>query len=260
MPGKLGSEGGDDESLGVPPHAPLPAYYDRNDLRQTFLNQLFNRTANHYRSIDRATGFGSGVWWRKRSLREAGLSSGMRVLDVGCGPGLVTQCAIAIVGSTGRVVGLDPSTGMLREAGRAGCRDLVRAVGERLPFPDASFDFLSMGYALRHVSDLSLAFAEYLRVLRPGGIALILEISRPRSAVLLALARFYIKTVLGVAFATATGKQDMRMLMSYWWDTTEQSVSAETILAAMRDAGFGNCELKESLSGLLRDYRAAKAR
>jgi demethylmenaquinone methyltransferase/2-methoxy-6-polyprenyl-1,4-benzoquinol methylase len=148
--------------------------------------------------------------------------------------------------------------GMLCEARKVGGVKLIRAVGECLPFADASFDFLSMGYALRHVSDLKNAFDEYLRVLKPGGVALILEISRPRSAVLLALVRFYIKTVLGVAFAKATGNQDMRTLMAYWWDTTEQCVSPETIIAAMQDAGFVRCELKELFSGLIRDYRAAK--
>ncbi len=148
--------------------------------------------------------------------------------------------------------------GMLCEARKVDRIGLIQAVGECLPFADASFDFLSMGYALRHVSDLKNAFDEYLRVLRPGGVVLILEISRPRSAVLLALARFYIKTVLGVAFTKATGNQDMRTLMAYWWDTTEQCVLPERIIAAMQDAGFVRCELKEVFSGLIRDYRAAK--
>ena len=99
---------------------------------------------------------------------------------------LTTQCALGLVGSTGYVVGLDPSAGMLHEARKGPCRNLIQGVGEELPFPDASFDFLSMGYALRHVSDLHVAFREYRRVLRPGGIVLLLEVSRPRSAALLA--------------------------------------------------------------------------
>jgi len=148
---------------------------------------------------------------------------------------------------------------MLREARKAPCRNLVQAIGEELPFPDGTFDFLSMGYALRHVSDLRVAFREYRRVLRPGGVILLLEISRPRSTTLLTVLRFYIRTVMGVAFARATGNQDMRTLMRYWWDTTEHCVAPETILTALRDVGLVQVGLTEVFSGLIRDYRAVRA-
>jgi len=246
-------------AVHVPPHPALRDYYAASESRQGFLNELFNRTAYQYRAIDKVVAFGSGLWHRRRALHSAGLGPGMKVLDVACGPGLTTQCAIGLVGSTGYVVGLDPSSGMLHEAQKGPCRNLIQGVGEQLPFPDASFDFLSMGYALRHVSDLRVAFREYRRVLKPGGIVLLLEISRPRSPALLALSRFYIKTVMGVAFATATGNRDMRTLMRYWWDTTESCVAPETILSALGDVGFAECALREQFSGLIRDYRAVKA-
>lgn len=242
----------------IAPHPPLPGFYGGLEARQGFLNDLFNRTAYQYRNIDRATGFGSGLWYRKRALYLAGLRSGMKVLDVACGPGLVAQGALSLVGPSGSVVGLDPSIGMLREAQKGPCRNLVRGVGESLPFPDGYFDFLSMGYALRHVPDLRRAFAEYRRVLKPGGIVLLLEISRPRSSLLLLLSRFYIKTVLGIVFAAGTGNQDMKKLMAYWWETTEQCVSPETIVEALHESGFTECHVTEWFSGLLRDYRAVK--
>ena len=242
----------------IAPHPPLQRYYAGSEARQGFLNQLFDLTAYQYRNIDKATGLGSGLWYRRKALQRAGLKAGMSVLDVACGPGLVTQCALDLVGPSGGVIGLDPSIGMLREAQKGPCRTLVRGVGERLPFPDDSFDFLSMGYALRHVPDLLAAFAEYRRVLKPGGIVLLLEISRPRSPALLKLSRFYIKTVLGGLFAAATGNRDMRTLMGYWWDTTEQCVPPDQILQAMRTTGFADCTLQEFASGLLRDYRAVK--
>jgi demethylmenaquinone methyltransferase / 2-methoxy-6-polyprenyl-1,4-benzoquinol methylase len=108
------------------------------------------------------------------------------------------------------------------------------------------------------VADLRVAFREYRRVLRPGGIILLLEISRPRSVILQSLSRFYVKTVLGIAFTAATGNQDMRTLMRYWWDTTERCVAPEAILSALADVGFTECELREQFSGLLRNYRAVK--
>ena len=242
----------------VPPHPPLRRYYSEDEERQAFLNELFNRTAYQYRNIDKATGFGSGLWYRRKALREAGLKAGMHMLDVACGPALVAQCARDVVGPFGRVIGLDPSIGMLREAQKGPCRNLVRGIGEQLPFPDRSFDFLSMGYAMRHVSDLKTAFSEYRRVLKPGGIVLLLDICRPRSLLLLSLSRFYIKTVMGIAFAASTGNREMKTLMAYWWDTTEYCVPPETILGALQEVGLTDCSLHELFNGLLRDYRAIR--
>ena len=245
--------------VSIPPHPALPRYYSEIEARQGFLNELFNRTAYQYRNIDKATGFGSGIRHRRKALLEGGLKPGMRMLDVACGPALMTQCARDIVGPSGSVIGLDPSIGMLREAQKGSCDQLIRGVGERLPFPDATFDFLSMGYALRHVSDLRAAFLEYRRVLRPGGIVLLLDICRPRSSLVLSLSRFYIKTVLGIIFAASTGNRDMKTLMEYWWDTTEYCVSSETILGTLTAVGFADCSSHELFNGLLRDYRAVKA-
>jgi demethylmenaquinone methyltransferase/2-methoxy-6-polyprenyl-1,4-benzoquinol methylase len=237
----------------------LREHHETSEFRQGFLNDLFDRTAYRYRALDKAIGFGSGLWYRRKVLRDAGLRPGMKVLDVACGPGLTTQCALGLVGSTGYVIGLDPSTGMLHEAQKGSCRKLIQGIGERLPFLDASFDFLSMGYALRHVSDLRVAFREYHRVLKPGGIVLLLEVSRPRSAALLSVSRFYIKTAMGAAFATVTGNQDMRTLMRYWWDTIEHCVTPDVILSALGEVGFAQCGVREQFSGLLRNYRAVKA-
>ena len=249
---------GQRSSVPLAPHPPLHQYYREDEARQRFLNGLFNRTASQYRNVDKATGLGAGMWYRRRALRQAGLVSGMHVLDVACGPGLVAQCAHGIVGPFGLVIGLDPSIGMLREARKGPCGKLVIGIGERLPFAGSKFDFLSMGYALRHLSDLRMAFAEYRRVLKPGGIVLLLDICRPRSPLLLSLSRFYIKTVLGIAFSASTGNRDMKTLMDYWWDTTESCVQPGTVVDALIDAGFSECSQHEMFSGLLRDYRAVR--
>jgi len=252
--------GGQRPLVPLAPHPPLHGYYGDGEGRQRFLNNLFDRTAYQYRNIDKATGLGFGIWYRRRALELSGLSQGMCVLDVACGPALVAQCARDIVGASGVVVGLDPSIGMLREARKGPCRTLVIGVGERLPFPDASFDFLSMGYALRHVSDLRAAFSEYYRVLKPGGVVLLLEICRPRSPLLISLSRFYIKTVLGIVFSASTRNRDMKTLMDYWWDTTETCVQPDAIVGALKDAGFSDCSEEQWFGGLLRDYRALKLR
>ncbi|HEV3141855.1 MAG TPA: class I SAM-dependent methyltransferase, partial [Vicinamibacterales bacterium] len=163
---------------------PLPAetrYWTRTDERQRVVNAMFDRSAEHYDRACHLMSFGSGQRYRHDALERAGLRPGMRVLDVGTGTGLLAREIQRVLGPTGRIVGLDPSVNMMA-AGR--CRlsiALVRGHGERLPFADRSFEFVTMGYALRHVSDLDQAFEEYLRVLKPGGRLLLLEVTRPTS-------------------------------------------------------------------------------
>ena len=242
----------------IPPHPPLTGYYKLTSQRQGFVNELFDQTACQYRNVENLLSFGFGRWHRKRALREAGLSTGMRVLDVGCGPGLVAQGAAEVIGPSGYVIGLDPSLGMLREARNGSFQSLVQGRAETLPFQDASFDFVSMGYALRHVSDLRAAFREYLRVLKPGVVVLALEMSKPRSPALLYLQRLYVKSILGTTLAVATGNRQLYTLMAYFWDTIEQCVPPATILEAFKEVGFAHSSVKELFAGLLRDYRAVK--
>ena len=170
----------------------------------------------------------------------------------------MTRCAASIVGLSGSVIGLDTSVGMLLRAQQRGCKALVQARAEHLPFPDAFFDLVTMGYALRHVSDLKTTFMEYMRVLKPGGALLILEISRPRSGVAFRLARVYLKFIVPWMAWLGTGNRSAQTLMRYFWDTIEQSVPAEVILAGIKEAGFNKCRLSERFGGLIRDYAAAK--
>src|SRR4051794_32390977 len=120
----------------------------------------------------------------------------MRVLDVASGTGLVARAATEVLRSGGEVIALEPSAGMI-DAGRRVTRvPFVRGVADSLPFGSAQFDLLTMGYALRHVTDLGRAFREFHRVLRPGGRVVVLEISRPVSRAGLRVAGWYLGRVL----------------------------------------------------------------
>src|SRR5690606_8600251 len=124
--------------------------------RQRYVNDLFDSTALDYDRIERLMSFGSGSWYRRDALRRAGIGRGSAVLDVGCGTGLLAREAAKLIGPTGRLVGVDPSPGMMAQANLPQCR-LVEGIAESLPVEDASFDFVTMGYALRHVGDLQQA-------------------------------------------------------------------------------------------------------
>ncbi|HXN15944.1 MAG TPA: class I SAM-dependent methyltransferase [Usitatibacter sp.] len=219
------------------PITSLAQYWSDETGRRRFVGQLFDRTARHYDFVERLLGLGSGHWYRRQALRRAGLLRGMRVLDIATGTGLVAREALGIVGAEGSVIGLDPSARMLDEAGRLNI-PLVRALGEGLPFRDAAFDFVSMGFALRHVADLSALFAEIWRVLPPGGTACVLEITRPRrNSLATALRVFMTRVVPGVA--TLWGRRaQAAQLMQFYWDTIEACVPPAVVLGALDRAGF----------------------
>lgn len=230
----------DSKAAKTSPRAPitvLPQYWSDEGGRRRYLDHLFDDTAGDYEFVEKLLGMGSGPWYRRTALQRAGLGPGMRVLDIATGTGLVAREALTLIGPAGHLVGLDPSAGMLAEAGSLGA-PLVRGLGERLPFRDASFDFVSMGFALRHVADLEGLFAEMRRVLKPGGVACILELTRPGSAVVAAPLRVFMTRVVPTV-ATLWGKHTQaRDLMRFFWDTIEVCVPPEAVLGALERGGL----------------------
>lgn len=241
------------------PHAEIPGYYGSTDDRSTFVRFLFDRTARHYDRVNAVMSLGSGARYRRQALAGAGLTSGARLLDVAVGTGLTAREGRRLVGEYGRVVGLDNSAGMLAQARLTdAAHDLVQGRAESLPFADASFDAVSMGYALRHVDDLVVAFTEFRRVLRPGGTLVVLELARPCSPAARALARAYLGHCVPLAALVATGSRQARTLMRYYWETIERCVAPEVVVAAMRDAGLVDGRYEDEL-GILRRYLARRA-
>jgi demethylmenaquinone methyltransferase/2-methoxy-6-polyprenyl-1,4-benzoquinol methylase len=170
----------------------------------------------------------------------------------------VARGAARIVGPEGRVFGVDPSIGMLGQARRHFRGPLTRGVAEKLPFASDRFDFVTMGIALRHVSDLVATFREYLRVLRPGGRLWILEGHVPRSSLGHRLTRFVWARVIPGMTLLSTRSREAKELMDYYWDTVEQCVPPETILAAMREAGFQAARFKVVVPGAFCEYTGSK--
>jgi demethylmenaquinone methyltransferase / 2-methoxy-6-polyprenyl-1,4-benzoquinol methylase len=240
---------------------PLPAetrYWRRADERQRVVNGLFDRSAQHYDRACDIMSFGGGQRYRREALERAGLRPGMRVLDVGAGTGLLAREIVRIVGSSGRVVALDPSSQMIAAGRRRLDVAFVQGVGERLPFPDRHFDFLTMGYALRHVPDLDQTFEEYRRVLKSGGRLLLLEITRPASPIGLALARVYFGTIVPLVTRIGTGSASAAELMRFYWDTIARCVPPETVLASLQRAGLSVPE-RAVVYGIFSEYTASRS-
>jgi demethylmenaquinone methyltransferase/2-methoxy-6-polyprenyl-1,4-benzoquinol methylase len=240
-----------------PPHPVLAAHYGAPERRYAFVRELFDRTAADYDRIARFASLGLGDWYRRRALVRAGLRPGMRMLDVATGTGLLARQAVAVTGGGRWVTGLDISAGMLAEARRNGRTKLVGGRAEALPFRGAAFDLVAMGYAIRHVDDLEATFAEFHRVLRPGGTALVLEIGAERGSRAGRLAGFYLSRVVPpLSQRIGRGKQ-AGVLMRYFWDTVRTCVPPATIVYAMRRAGFDEARC-ETEHGLFRAFLGRK--
>src|SRR5262245_45117962 len=173
---------------------------------RTRLPHLFDDAAPDYDRIVAFMALGSGRWYRRQALARAGLTRGMTLLDVGIGTGLVAREALRLVDRPAAVVGVDVSFGMISRAAARLPIALVLGRGEQLPFQATSFDFLSLGYALRHFQDLTATFAEFFRVLKPGGVVGILEITRPEGPLASRALGFYIGRVMP-ALARAMGQR-----------------------------------------------------
>lgn len=238
------------------PHAPLSAYYDDESEHLRYLRRIFDDTAPDYDRIERLLALGSGPWYRRSALRRAGLQPGAAVLDVGIGTGLVAREALGLIGPDGRLIGVDPSPGMLAQVRLPGV-ELLAGRAEALPRPDASADFISMGYALRHIADLSAAFAEFHRVLRPGGRLLLLEISKPEGRFGTLLLRAYMRGLVPLIARLVTRRGDTSELWRYYWDTIEACIAPAAVMEVLRAAGFVGVERHLEL-GIFSEYRACK--
>lgn len=241
--------------IPLAPHPVLTRHYSSAAERVHYIRQLFNHTAADYDHINSWMSFGHGEQYRKEALIRAGIKDGDTVLDCAAGTGVIAAHAQSLVGNTGQVIALDPSPAMLTIAQQRGVHCTVIGIAEYLPLPDNSVDLITMGYALRHVADLSVTFQEFARVLRPGGRLLILEMVPPPTRFGRIMSQFYLKHLVPTLAWLMTRRRDARRLMQYYWDTIDQCVAPAVVMTALETAGFIAVTRTVQL-GLLTEYTA----
>ena len=239
------------------PHAPLPAYYQPDDAakREAFLRRAFDDTAVDYNRLEKILGLGTGSWYRRQALLRAGLKPGLQVVDVGMGTGLVSREILKITGEPHRLVGVDPSPGMMEQAHFEQPVKCLLGRAEDIPVPDASADFVVMGYALRHIADFAAAASEFRRVLKPGGQLLILEITRPEGRLGHALLKAYMRGVVPLLARAVSRAKDTPMLWRYYWDTIEACVPPQQVMQTLTGSGLLGVERHVELN-IFSEYRA----
>jgi demethylmenaquinone methyltransferase/2-methoxy-6-polyprenyl-1,4-benzoquinol methylase len=179
----------------------------------------------------------------------------MKVLDLAAGTGPVTRAITEIIGDPRAAMAIDPSIGMLTSGRIPAAR--VNAPAELLPLRSGSFDFISIGFALRHFADLQVVFDECHRVLRPGGRILILEITAPESRLGRAFLGAYMGGVVPLAVRIRTRSARAAELFRYYWETTRDCVRPAVIMETLQSAGFEQPARNVEM-GLFSEYTATR--
>ncbi|MGQ0679317.1 MAG: ubiquinone/menaquinone biosynthesis methyltransferase [Actinomycetota bacterium] len=199
------------------------------------VTSMFDAIAPRYDLVNRVMTFGMDSGWRRLTVTRLALQEGSLVLDVACGTGDLCR---ELRKSRLRAVGFDMSAGMLRAARTTA--PLVLADALHLPVGTGSADGITCGFALRNVESLPDLFAEFARVLRPGGRVGLLEVAEPNSALLKMGHRVYFHKVVPVIGGLLSDRQ----AYSYLPRSTAYLPAPEALLAMLRTAGFGAIERK----------------
>ena len=207
---------------------------------------MFARISPRYDLLNHVLSANIDKRWRRRVVKrvQSLMPPNARVLDVGCGTG---DLSIELFDKTAAdVVGIDFCNPMLQLA-RQKAPQLTFIEGDalQLPFPDASFDMMTVGFVLRNLSSVTGGLAEFKRVLRPGGWLAILEFSQPTVPGVRKLVRFYYSSLLPRIGGALSGS---RSAYQYLPDSITKFPDQETLAGMMRATGFGEVGF-ENLSG-----------
>jgi len=206
---------------------------------------MFARIARRYDFLNRVLSVGIDRRWRARLVRRLGPPAALSVLDVACGTG---DLAFELQAAGAKVVGLDFTHEMLviaRDKDRAARVPFLNGDALALPFEARSFDAATIAFGLRNLSDRTLGLAELARVVRPGGLVLVLEFSMPRSRLLATPYRFYFTRVLPRIGGLVSGDREA---YRYLPDTVLAWPRPEALQREMESVGLVNCGF-ELLSG-----------
>ena len=220
---------------------------------------VFDSVADRYDLMNDLMSAGTHRIWKRFTLALANLHGGQRALDVAGGTGDLAAGLARQVGERGLVVLSDINAAMLArgrdrliDAGFSGNVACVQADAERLPFADASFDCITIGFGLRNVTDKGAALASMRRALKPGGQLLVLEFSRPQVAALKPLYDAYSFRVLPLLGRYVAGDEAS---YRYLAESIRMHPDQETLLTMMRAAGLEGCRYHNLSGGIVAVHR-----
>ena len=222
-----------------------------NNAKKEQVHTVFQNISKKYDRLNNIISFEQHKVWRKRVMKEMAVKKGSTALDVCCGTADWTIALSKAVGPQGEVTGLDFSENML-EVGKKKTAHmdnihLVHGDAMNLPFDDASFDYVTIGFGLRNVPDYLGALKEMERVLKPGGMIVCLETSQPTLPVFKQVYRLYFKFVMPIF-----GKLFAKSKEEYEWlqQSTFDFPGKEKLKRLFEQAGFSNIKVRSFTGGV----------
>ena len=222
------------------------------------VREMFDNIAPSYDQLNHVLSMNVDKLWRRHALREIVDGSAQRILDVACGTGdsTISIAKAAGVGST--VTGVDISEGMMAlvegKAAKAGVGDCIHlqvADGEALPYEDGSFDRVTCAFGIRNFEHKEKGLSEFRRVLKPGGKAVILELSVPQNRVVRWAYDLYFSRLLPrIGGAVSGDKAAYRYLPA----SVHQFPDPQAFCRMMEDAGFSRVRCRTFTFGLCRMF------
>lgn len=227
--------------------------------KQRRVRGVFDSVARNYDLMNDLMSGGAHRLWKEFTLSLTGLHAGQRALDVAGGTGDLTTGMAKQVGNSGLVILSDINAAMLGEgrdrlldSGHVGNISCVLANAEKLPFADAQFHCVTIGFGLRNVTDKLAALTEMRRVLKPGGQLLVLEFSHPVLPFLKPLYDLYSFRVLPLLGKLVAKDEDS---YRYLAESIRVHPDQETLLGMMRDAGLEDCRYHNLTGGIVAVHR-----
>jgi demethylmenaquinone methyltransferase/2-methoxy-6-polyprenyl-1,4-benzoquinol methylase len=221
------------------------------------IQQMFGTIAPRYDFLNRMLSFGIDRRWRKQAVHLLKYRDGARILDVATGTGDVALEIARVTPASVKISGADFCREMVdlgqvkvSQSPYADRIELVVAPCEDLPFPNETFDSITIAFGIRNVVDRKLGLAEMWRVLRPGGRMIILEFSTPSSQFFRRIYYFYFRQllpVIGGLFSTYNAYK-------YLPDSVLEFPSQEEFAAMIKDVGFRSVHIRELTFGIASIY------
>ncbi|QED36222.1 bifunctional demethylmenaquinone methyltransferase/2-methoxy-6-polyprenyl-1,4-benzoquinol methylase UbiE [Antarcticibacterium arcticum] len=238
----------------------ITPYKDSSLNKKEQVEQMFDKISGNYDGLNRVISFGIDVKWRKKVIELVEATKPQAVLDIATGTG---DLAISLAETTAtRIVGLDISEGMLAVGRKKiAAKDLseriemVQADSEALPSEDNSFDAITVAFGVRNFEHLEKGLAEIYRVLKPGGIFVVLETSVPTKFPFKQGYNFHSKVILPVIGKLFS--QD-KVAYSYLSESAASFPYGEEFNNILRKTGFNNVKDKPQTFGVATIYTASK--
>jgi len=225
--------------------------------------EVFHSVASRYDLMNDVMSAGIHRVWKRFTIELSGVRTGNAVLDIAGGTGDLAARVADIVGPAGQVVLADINESMLRvgrdkllDHGHLGNLAFVQADAQSLPFPDDSFDCVTIAFGLRNVTDKDAALRSMLRVLKPGGRLLVLEFSKPANPLLSRIYDAYSFRVLPLMGRLVANDADS---YQYLAESIRMHPDQETLKDMMEDAGFSRCEYHNMTGGVVAVHKGVKA-